>query len=89
MYEAQAGNEVQQLSIEGALIIMKPDSAPSDRSDDTGRSETMSAVLDYVFLIMELFKGGTWYHVKQVVELLHCDNFYVKVVNDNVSSVTS
>lgn len=35
----------------------------------------MSAVLDWVNLLMELFKGGAEQYAKKVVELLHCDNF--------------
>lgn len=65
---------------------MKPDFGLFHRSDDTGGNETMSAVLDFPSLIMELFKGSLKRYAKKVVELLYCNNFDIEAVQDNLES---
>lgn len=49
----------------------KIESVPSHKSDNTGITETISDVLDWVFLIMVLLTGGAKRYAKKGSELLH------------------
>lgn len=71
LHKIQMRSAVQRWNINNALISMKPESAPLNSSDDTGRSETVSAVHDCAVLIMQLFKSGAERYEKKVVKLLH------------------
>lgn len=68
---------MQHGSINSAMNHLEPTILPFYRSDDTKRSETMSAVLDWSFPALEVLKSGAEWFAKKVVELLHCDNLYL------------
>lgn len=57
------------------MINKEPESVPLRRSEDTGRSKTISAVLGWAFLIIELLNGQAEQHEKGVIKLLHCGSF--------------
>lgn len=56
VHEVHAESAVQHQSIISAMIGTVPESVPSCRSDDPGRSEVPSAVRYPTFLVMDLFK---------------------------------
>lgn len=58
---------MQWWSIDSALVVMEPEATPSYRSDNTGRSETRSTVLERAYLNMGLPK--VVYTVMQVNSL--------------------
>lgn len=68
-------------------VELEPD--PSHRPDDTWENETISAVLEWVFLIIDLIRGAVERYEKTVVELLHRDNFNLEAIRDNMTRVTS
>lgn len=88
-HEAQTRSKLQQHKVEGTVIGMEPDSVLSNRSDCTWRSETLSAVPDWAFLIMNLYKCGAERYERKVVKLLHCNKFSLEEIKDNLKSVKS
>lgn len=68
MHEVQAGSPVQQQSIKSTIIAMELGVVLFHSSNDTKRSETMCAVFNWAFLVIELFKSGAQWYAKKVVE---------------------
>lgn len=85
----QTVNRVQQPSIEIPVIAIEPEPVLSYRFDDTKQSETISAVLDWTFSTMELFKRSAERYAKTIVELLHCKPFEMEEIRNNLNCVTS
>lgn len=56
MHEVQTECSNQLKSIDSAMINIEPQSVLFHKYDFTGRSETMSAVLDCAFLVMTVSK---------------------------------
>lgn len=87
VHEIQVRSAVQWRSIHSVLIYMEPESVLCYRSDYSGRASIRTAVLNWAFLIMELFKSGPGRHETKVVELLHCKNFNIKATQNMVKIV--
>lgn len=66
---------------------MELEAAVSYRSDKRAQGETRSAVLDRAVLIMDLFRSDGERHAKKLVELLHCDSFYIEAIQNRLRSV--
>lgn len=63
-----------------AMIGIKPKSVPQYRSNDMGRSGTLSAVADWNPGTMELSRSGAERYAKKAVKLTHCHNLDLKEV---------
>lgn len=71
------------------MICMKPWSGPCRRSDDTGKSDRIPAILDQELAIMSLITGAIERCRKKVVKLLLCDNFDTEALRDSLKNVSS
>lgn len=56
--------------MDSSLNGLEPAFKLSERSDNTGRGETMSAIQDWALLIIDLFKSSAEKYEKKVFELL-------------------
>lgn len=58
-------------------------------SGDAAKSETMSHVLDWSFLIIDLVKEYAERYRKDIVKLLHIDHIYIKKIWYNLKIMAS
>lgn len=82
VHEIKVRGAVIQQSLEGTMIGMEPEPVPSYSYENIWQNKTMSAVLDWLFLVMELYESAAERYAKKVVELLHCDNFDIDAARD-------
>lgn len=78
---------VQWRSIDSALIGTESEFVPPYTSGDTARSKTISAVIQWLYVIRKPFKIGAEQHAKKVAELIHCYNFDIKAICNKLQSV--
>lgn len=88
MPELQARIALERQTIDSTLFALETDSAPSDRSDDIGRSETMFGVFDSALLVTELFKRGTERYVKESFKISHCDYLQMREIQKQLKILT-
>lgn len=72
--EVQSEGPMQQHYIERMLIGVEPESVPTYKRANIGRSEAMSADLDVGFLVIYLLKNVVELYADKLVELLLCNN---------------
>lgn len=89
MHQIQPGTAVQLRTIKSAPIAMDAESVQPCRSVDTRQSASRSAVFDWAFLVMELFKSGEELHAKKFVYLPYYDNFDMENATAMLNNVTS
>lgn len=88
VHEPQAGGTGVQKIIESTLLLRKAESVPSYRSDDTGRSKSLSTIHNWDFIVIKLFNSGTERFAKNVVELLHSDKSNIQTIQNELKNVT-
>lgn len=87
VHKVKTGDTSQELNIYSATTCMMSEFIPQHKPDDTDRGETMSAVLNCIFLIIDLLKYVKEQYVRRVVEMLHWQNFDKEAIRINLKNL--
>lgn len=82
VHDRQARSAIQKQFAKSSLLGVEPEPVRSYMSDDTKRSETMSAALDFPPPIKHLGKRSSPQLAKKAVETVQCDIFSMETVRD-------